>query len=113
MSNKYNFTHKKGDTFKAVNFQYKINGNPIDFTNCIIKMQLRKECGGAIALSLTSVDDSGITIYDATNGNFRINEQIIDCASGTYNYDIQITYENGVVESYLEGNFIINCDITR
>ena len=108
-----NFQTIKGDTFEAVNFQININGSAYDLTDCIIKMQLRKECGSAIALSLTSVDDSGITIYDATNGNFRINEQIIDCASGVYNYDIEITFADGSKKTYISGVFNVTCDITR
>jgi hypothetical protein len=109
----YNFKHKRGDTFKAVNFQYKLNGTPIDLTAATVRMQLRKECGGLIALNLTSIANDGITITNAASGMFKINKQIINIAEYDYLYDIQITFANNTVESYLDGVFTITCDITR
>lgn len=108
-----NFQHYKGDTFEAVNFQINENSSALDLTNCVIKMQLRKECGGVIALSLTSVANAGITITNASAGQFKINKQIINCDAGNYAYDIQITFPDGVVKSWITGNFNVECDITR
>jgi len=109
----YNFTHKRGDTFKEVNFAYLLNGSPINLTGATIKMQLRKECGGLVALNLTSVANAGITITNASGGLFKINKQIINIAEYDYLYDIQITFADSTVESYLDGVFTITCDITR
>ena len=72
-----NFTHKKGDTFEAVNFQMLVNTVPLDLTGAILKMQLRKEYGGIVFLSLTSVASAGITITTPASGLFKINKQII------------------------------------
>jgi len=106
------FKHKKGDTFEAVNFEVKINYTPLDFTGGVIRMQLRKEYGGLVALSLTSVANAGITITDAVNGLFKINQQIIDIAAFNYIYDIEFDYD-GLVKTYVDGKFIITNDVTR
>ncbi len=50
MAQTLNFTSKRGDTFKAVTFQININEIPLDLTDGEVKMQLRKQAGGEIAL---------------------------------------------------------------
>jgi len=107
------FENKRGDTFDEVNFEMLSDGLPIDLTDAVIKMELRTECGGIVALSLTSVANAGITITDEVNGLFKINEQIIDIAPNTYKYDIEITFADGTVKSWISGTFNIICDITR
>lgn len=107
-----NIEHYKGDTFKQIPMVYKVNGTPQDLTGAVIRMQLRKEKDGVSYLGLTSVDDAGITITDALNGAFKINEQIIDIQSGNYIYDIEFNI-NGVIETLIKGDFIITNDVTR
>jgi len=107
-----NFSHIKGDTFEAVNFEIKIDNVAVDLTDTTIKMQLRKEYGGVVALSLTSVANAGITITDAVDGLFKINEQIINIDASNYIYDIQFDFD-GVVKTYISGNFLIKNDVTR
>ena len=71
------FTHIKGDTFELVNFQMLVNSIALNLTGCTLRMQLRKEYGGVIFLSLTSVASAGITITTPASGLFKINKQII------------------------------------
>ena len=108
-----NFTHIKGDTFEAVNFAVVKNSVALNLTGAVIKMQLKKECGGIPILSFTTVASAGLTITNAVGGLFKINKQIINIAEFNYIYDIEITFSNGDVKTWVEGNFIINCDITR
>ena len=108
-----NFSHKKGDTFRAVPFQININDVAGDLTDSIIRMQLRKECGGLVYLSFTSEDDEGITITDASAGEFEINQQVIDIEAGTYVYDIEIKFADDTVKTWISGEFLITSDITR
>ena len=107
-----NFSHKRGDTFENVNFELKINDVVYDLTNTEIRMQLRKVYGGVVALDLTSVADAGITITDAVNGLFKINQQIINIEAYNYIYDIQFDFD-GDVKTYISGNFLITNDVTR
>ena len=107
-----NFTHIKADTFEAVNFEINVDDVPVDLSDTTIRMQLRKEYGGVVGLSLTSVANAGITITDAANGLFRINQQIIDIPAFNYIYDIEFNFD-GVVKTYISGNFLIKNDVTR
>jgi len=107
-----NFTHIKADTFEAVNFEINVDTVPVDLSDTTIRMQLRKEYGGVVGLSLTSVGNAGITITDAANGLFRINQQIIDIPAFNYIYDIEFDFD-GVVKTYISGNFLIKNDVTR
>lgn len=107
-----NFTTIKGDTFDEVDFQVKKNNVPLDFTDAIIRMQVRQNYGGVVVLNFTSIDDNGITITDAVNGKFKINEQIIDIPALTYIYDIEFDYD-GFVKTYVSGNFQVTNDVTR
>lgn len=108
-----NFQNIKGDTFEQVTFELLLNSEPYSLEDAIIRMQLRKEYGGIPYLSLTSIDNAGITITDAVNGHFKINEQIIDICAGNYLYDIEIEFGDGSVKTYVSGNFVIKNDVTR
>lgn len=107
MASTLNFTTKRGDTFKRMDFQININTIPLDLTDGDVKIQLRKEAGGVVAFTPT------LTIFDPTNGEFCINEQIIDIQACNYRYDIQVTTEIGEVNTWVSGLFTITDDITR
>ena len=108
-----NFQNIKGDTFDEVSFELLLNSDPYSLEDAVIRMQLRKEYGGIPFLSLTSVANSGITITNASNGHFKINEQIIDICAFNYLYDIEIEFGDGTVKTYISGNFLIKSDVTR
>lgn len=109
-----NFTHIKGDTFDEVAFELKINNTAVNLTGAVIKMQLRKTASDATAaLSLTSASSAGITITNASAGQFKINKQIIDIEVFNYSYDIQFTLSSGDVKTYVHGSFNITPEITR
>jgi hypothetical protein len=107
MASTLNFTTKRGDTFKQTDFQININTFPLDLTGGDVKIQLRKEPGGVVAYTPT------LTIFDPTNGEFCIDEQIIDIQACNYRYDIQVTTEIGEVNTWVSGLFTITDDITR
>lgn len=107
------FTHIKGDTFEEVNFAMILNSAVLNLTGCTLRMQLRKEYGGVIFLSLTSVASAGITITNAAGGLFKINRQIINIDAGNYIYDIELIKADGTVKTYINGNFVITNDVTR
>tara|TARA_R110000868_G_C10553550_1_gene736134 strand:+ start:178 stop:513 length:336 start_codon:yes stop_codon:yes gene_type:complete len=108
-----NFQNIKGDTFNEVAFELLLNAEPYSLVDAVIKMQLKKEYCGIPFLSLTSVAAAGITITDASNGLFKINEQIINIEPFNYIYDIEIEFSDGTVKTYISGNFLIKSDVTR
>ena len=107
MASTLNFTTKRGDTFKQTDFQININTVPLDLTGGFVKIQLRKEAGGIVAFT------PSLTIFNPTNGEFCIDEQIIDIQACIYKYDIQITQSSGEVDTWVSGLFTITDDITR
>lgn len=107
------FTHIKGDTFEAVNFQMIVNSVALNLTGCTLRMQLRKEYGGIVYLSLTSVASAGITITNPSSGIFTINKQIIDIDANNYIYDIELIKADTTVKTYVSGNFYVTNDVTR
>ena len=107
MASTLNFTTKRGDTFKQVDFQINVDNLPLDLTDAVIAIQLRKEAGAPIVLEPT------ITILNAIEGRFCIDEQIIDIQACNYKYDIQLTLASGEVYTWISGIFTITDDITR
>ena len=107
MASTLNFTTKRGDTFKQVDFQINVDNLPLDLTDAVIAIQLRKEAGSPIVLEPT------ITILNAIEGRFCIDEQIIDIQACGYKYDIQLTLASGEVYTWVSGIFTITDDITR
>lgn len=109
---KFNLKNIKTTTFEAVLINFKINGVNVDLTDYVIEMKLRKEYNGKVFLSLTSVANVGITITDAVNGNFKINEQIIDIDPYNYIWDMKFTAPDGTVKIWYGGEFLIEKNIT-
>jgi len=111
------FRHYKGDAFPEQLFQIEEEIDNVvtnmDLTGAVINMQLRVKAGENVFLNLTSVADAGITITDATAGEFKINSQIINIDARKYLYDLQITLPNEEVFTYIKGFFEVINDITR
>lgn len=87
-----------------------LDSNPIDLENATVNIQIRKGCGGTLALSLTN--GNGITITGASNNQVSISK-LINIEKGMYRWDMQITYVNGVVKTYIEGDFEVQDDVTK
>ena len=107
-----NFSHYKGDTFLEVPFEILIDAVPLDLTDALIKMQLRRNYEKDIALEFSTINNK-IEIVDASLGTFKIVEQIINIEAFEYIYDLQITLADGVVDTYIKGSFNIINDVTR
>ena len=85
---------------------------PIDITGATIKIQFRyRSKVGAIKKEIT--DGVGITVEDALNGIFKIDAFIIDWTPDLYYYDVEITFLNGVVKTYIQGTLKVIQDITN
>ena len=104
-----NFTHLQGNTFDASPFRILKDGFPFNLSDAEIKMQLRRESGGVVYLELKN--GKGITITNAENGEFQIDEQIIDIEGGDYLYDIKIVKDTA--RTWIKGTFKIESKITE
>jgi hypothetical protein len=104
--------HRRGDTWDGINsIIINVNGVPINLTNAVVKMEFRQSLDSPVILTLTS-EDGSIEIFNALNGNIRIPPKKIEIPFGKYLYDLQVTYLDGVVKTYMEGTWEIKPDIT-
>jgi hypothetical protein len=108
----YNATLKRGDTFNGIQIELLVNGTASNLTGASIKCQFRPNSKiGAVVKTIQI--GSGITITNATAGQFRIDPFVADLDTGKYFYDVQITFSSGVVKTYLEGIFDVTQDVTQ
>lgn len=104
---------KRGDTYDGCVFTIEYEDHtPLDLTGASILMQIKKSASDDEPV-LEFTDTDGITITDAINGEFQIDEVIIDILPKIYQYDIQVTLSNGKVKTFVEGKFTVNSDISR
>lgn len=113
MIGRLNIQALRGDTFKEYPFEILIDSVALDLTGAIIKIDLKKDACSLAVLTLTSVASAGITITDAINGLFSINEQIFTIPAFNYQYDIQITLADETVHTWVGGLFQIINTITE
>ena len=119
MATTYDFPdHVRGDTMEKVTFTVTVNASPLDLTSAIIKMDLRKASDrevndGDLLKQFTTVASGGITITDAVNGVFEVDEQVVDVIPGTHDYDIEFALSGGEVKTYISGNWTITQDVTN
>ena len=100
-------------TFNAVPFQILVDAEPLNLTGAIIEMDVKKDACSTPILAFTSVASAGITITDAVDGWFSINEQYIDVKPCNYQYDIKITLADESVKRYVGGLFQVVTTITN
>jgi hypothetical protein len=104
--------HKSGDTFSGRQISIQVGSYSANFTNATIKADFRQDSPeGEVALSLSV--GSGITIINANTGTFQFDAQIIDLTAGLYFYDVEITFQDGRVKTYIEGTWLILASITN
>lgn len=111
----YNFpTHKRGDTIAERTFTMQLSDGgdppvltPIDLTNVTVSCDF---CIGPSRVELR--EGSGITKTDPANGVFELGPFVLS-SSGTWRYDIELTYSDGAVETLVEGEITIEEDITK
>lgn len=97
----------KNDTL-PISFAITHNQEPVDLSTADVKMQVRQSATSAtVLLAFTEAD--GITV---TNNIIKLNKKVT-ISAGNYVYDLEITYTNGEVRTYLYGDFIVTEDITK
>lgn len=112
----FNIVTTKGDTWQGYQATILIEDVPLDLTNALIKMQLKKnasDCHYALEFSTLSTESNVITITDALNGQFTVEPEIVDIVARTYVYDTEITTLSGRVLTVLKGTFTVEQDVTQ
>jgi hypothetical protein len=101
--------HIKGDTWPQSTFTVVVNDVAKDLTGASIAMKVR-DCNNTVLLSLTN--GAGITITVPASGKFQIDAQILDIAAGVHSYDIEITFSDGTVKTWIAGKLTVTQDKT-
>lgn len=102
----------KGDTLGEKNINISNATEPINLTGVLIKCQFRLNTKvGVLAKEISHLN--GIDIYDAINGNFRIQSFIVDWNPGLYYYDVQFTFPDNKVITYFGGHIKVIQDVTQ
>jgi len=113
----YNFPpHIKGDTFNGQLFRFSTsNGETsgsIDLTDATAKLQLKESYQSSPAFTF-STENEQITLPNPSNGELQLESTIINIDAGKYIYDLQITFPDESVQTYLRGEWVIINDVTR
>lgn len=110
----YPICYYRGDSFRK-SFKVKENGVEKPLTGVGIMMQVRTDND---TLMLTFSSSNGkISVPTPSNGEFFILDTPAIMAAVVvgveYYYDIQFTFPDGSVETYLRGPFTVTPDITH
>lgn len=103
--------HRRGDTWDGINkIGITINGVPVNLTGAVVTMELREDYDAPAVLTLSTTTSTITVLPDLSS--IQIPPVIVDVQPATYRYDIQVTYPNLQVKTYLEGKWEIYFDIT-
>lgn len=91
--------HIKGDTFCGLSCSLTKNDIPIDLTGVVIKSYFRFCSKTGKEVHKFSIGN-GITVTDASNGEFNLlKDEILDWKVGKWYFDIEFTFPDGSVKS--------------
>ena len=107
------------DTLPQVSFTLQSgpdeeNLTPINLTDATIRCQFRTNYDTPASFTLTTVDAQGITITDASAGEFQIDEILsLPLLAGIWLYDIEIEFSDERVKTYIKGQITVLPEVTR
>lgn len=115
--------HWRGDSF---NYAFRIRstnvdgslGPPINLTGCSVKSQLRNDSLDAgVLLEFTAqiapdqVVSTGVVLISCTAAQSAA--LVVQDDETTVDWDVQVTYPDGRVQTFLATQFVIHADTTR
>jgi hypothetical protein len=105
--------HRRGDTWDGIgSIRIVVNGVPADLQGASVKMDFREKIDYPVALTL-STENGGIIILDPNIGLIKMPPRIVEIPFGHYIYDLQVTYPDGTVKTYITGSWEIVPDVTE
>jgi len=112
---RYDFTpHVAGDSFEGIQITMTLTSSgvtaAIDLTGAAIKIVFKKQ-GQSTVISTLEIS-TGITVDNATGGIFSIDPFTVFSVPYTYEYDMEITFSNGDIKTYMKGFFEVTAQIT-
>lgn len=108
MCNAININVLRGDTWNGREFQFLRENTPINLTGCTIKCDWK--LGVKIVKTFTELQ--GLPITDAANGKIKFLQFVVDLPIEEYKFDIQISFANGTIKTYVKGTINVHQDVT-
>ena len=102
----------QNDSTNNLQFQLKDPYFSQGLEDATIKMQIRDLTTDALMKEL-STEDGTILIQDATECIFDVLPYVCDLNVKVYKYDIQITYNNGMVKTRFKDKYTVLKDVTH
>lgn len=96
--------HIKGDTFNQRNIVF-----PFDITNCKIEMQFKQSLIRPVYFYWSTEDN---TFEKISSTEVIMKSRLLDVEASDYISDLQVTFENGNVQTYLTSTIKIIQDVT-
>ena len=114
ISGNYDITIYQGATFQRILTWKDEAGDPVDITNYTASMMARTSVDSDTPFLTLSTSGSGITLGDAA-GTITLSLSANDSAALTENgvYDLELTDASGNVTRLLQGNLLVNKEVTR
>jgi len=106
--------HVTGDTWKGIPLiTLQRNGSAINLSGAIVDMKVRFQIDSPSVINFSTKDNTINIREPATSGNITIPQQIVSIPVGIYQYDIKVTFPDGLVKTYFRGNWPIISHQTR
>ncbi|MHC1707443.1 MAG: hypothetical protein AB9842_07965 [Bacteroidales bacterium] len=101
----------RGDTMKEIRFELLRNDIPIDLTGAAIRCDFKLK-NGSQTFRFSDANEKISIAEPATEGKFVIKAAVIDFPAGTYNFDIQVTFADGTINTFVAGTMKVIQDVT-
>ena len=105
-------TIEAGAEYAVAMFVREPNGQAVPLVGATAKLQARRTVGGTVEIELTSSPAAGLTV-SGSDGRIDIlmTAQQTALLSGSYLYQLEVTYSDTTVERVLEGTWTISPEI--
>jgi len=84
-----------------------LDSTPIDLSTADVDVEVTQGCSTSVLWSASV--GSGISIGGANNNQINISK-LVDLAEGNYEYTLKVTYQTGVIKTYVWGEFKVYLD---
>ncbi len=101
----------RADNYADKLFEILFDGVAANLTGASISMWLVDRF--KVKVTEYTMANSKIIVTNAALGKFKIVFGKITVAPGTYNYDLQITFADGTVKTYIKGTLTVLDDETK
>jgi len=114
MAGRFDFECEQGATFTRNIILKDSSGSVIDITGATADMQVR-ETVQATSIIVELSTSNGRIVVDGPNGQLTLTIAASDTASITISgvYDIKVTYVSGTIDRRLEGEFVLDPQVTQ